>query len=97
GKLVYYEIFEGPNPAVMYPVPWASEPSLSFLVTLEEYARHLAEEGLREEFQKEVTAQSLEWITAALDRLSTLKPDSRPPLGLNLLLGPDGKSKMRNL
>ncbi len=92
GRLVFQDVFQGPGGESHYPVPWAEEPAISFLVPPEE-ARAAAEgAGFRVVEWRDVTEACLAWYAKLPD--ATGKP--LPPLGLHLLLGATAREKRQN-
>ncbi|MCZ6728600.1 MAG: class I SAM-dependent methyltransferase [SAR324 cluster bacterium] len=97
GRLVFQDLFQGQGGEIYCPVPWAGEPSISFLVPPAE-ARETAEaQGFRVTEWRDVTATSLAWYAQQPD--ASGKP--LPPLGLHLIMGPDARlmreNQLRNL
>jgi SAM-dependent methyltransferase len=99
GRLALHEIMAGPIQPVHFPVPWAREPTISFLRTPQEIRALLAEFGFVEVEWEDTTDRSLAWFRAWTNRPAALS--DRQPLGLHLLLGPDfptmGQNQVRNL
>jgi SAM-dependent methyltransferase len=70
-----------------FPLPWAREPSLSFLVTVEVSCRDLAAAGFE--------------LVAVEDRTADVLAQNRAPrkpsaLGMHITMGTDGAERMRN-
>jgi SAM-dependent methyltransferase len=86
GWLAFHEIMAGSNAPIVFPVPWASDQSLSFLWSPEEARSLLGGNGWRERAWVDKTQASLAFFE---ERLSFFEraPESLPPLGLHLLLG----------
>ena len=97
GRLALHEICAGPGGSPQFPVPWANDPSISFLATAEELSQLLAETGFEELTWTEATAESLAWFRERLETMAARPADAAPPLGLNLLMGPDTPEKMKNV
>ena len=92
GKLVFQDIFQGPGGDVLYPVPWAESPDISFLVTPQQ-ARAAAEgAGFQTMQWRDVTEACLVWYKKQPD--ATGKP--LPPLGLHLVMGASVREKRVN-
>ena len=94
GRLAFFDVLAGPNQPIHFPVPWASDPSFSFLLTAEETRALVVESGFRE----------IAWMTgdaleAELDRPDPQadKPSSHPVLNPGLLNGPDGPQMGANV
>lgn len=94
GKLLFHDVFRGSAGEPYFPVPWAGDASISHLEAPEEVARLLQSLGLRRRHWEDVTAKSLAWFRALLERFATR---GRPPLGLHLLMGADASHKFENL
>lgn len=94
GKLLFHDVFQGPGGEPHIPVPWAGGASISHLGAPAEIARLLQSIGLRQLHWEDVSAKSLAWFRALLERFATR---GRPPLGLHLLMGADAPRKFENL
>jgi len=102
GRLAFHEIMAGPSQPIHFPVPWAREPAISFLLPPEEVRRLLAAAGFVEAAWLDTTAAALDWFRRMAARAEAAAGgDGLPPLGLHLLLGTDlpamGRSLVRNL
>lgn len=94
GKLAIYDVLVGNGGPVRFPVPWAREPSISFLVSPEEMRMLLREEGFEILSWRDTTGLGREWFRAVRQK----RQDRGPyPLGIHLLLGPDFQDMTRNL
>jgi ubiquinone/menaquinone biosynthesis C-methylase UbiE len=93
GRLALYEIIAGSSKQSHFPLPWANYPDISFLVEPEHLRRMLIEVGFSELYWEDVTPRTLSWGRRALVR----RPDNPPPLGLDLVIGPDAGEKTANL
>ncbi len=94
GELALYEICSGSRSPVYYPVPWASEASISFLSAPETLQSLLQEVGLQPVRWEDVTAESLAWFDQVLEKVEREGP---PPVGLHLLMGDEAPEKMKNV
>lgn len=94
GKLALYEVFSGPRPVEHFPVPWASGPEISHLVSQEEILRELDRAGFRVGVWKDVTKASTDWLRAAMEKTGKEGP---PPLSRGLLMGPEFPIKAANV
>ena len=99
GRLVFQEVLGGPVTPLHLPVPWAREADLSFLLPPEAIRDLLGKAGFRELVWHDVTAQYLGEYRKLAAR--TADPAGAPPLGVQLILGPDAgrmrKNVVRNL
>jgi len=96
GIFAVYEICEGKNTPVHFPVPWADDESISYLATPDELRQEIGKAGFDEVIWKDVTALSREWFEAQLKSLASRPKDAPPPLGLNLLMGESAAVKLNN-
>ena len=83
GVVALHEVFAGPAGSRHYPVPWAADASIDFLVTQEETRRTIEAAGLRELEWTDVTEKSREWFR---NMLAARRSGPPPPLGLHLLV-----------
>jgi ubiquinone/menaquinone biosynthesis C-methylase UbiE len=106
GKLAIYDVFKGSNSSDMdasssssssihFPVPWASDPSISHLISAEEARRLLKEVvGFKEVVWEDKTESVVDWIKQMIKRAQTTGP---PPTGLHVLVGPQWPGLVKNL
>jgi len=94
GKLLFHDIFAGEDGPPHFPVPWAEESSISFLAPPQAVRALLEELGFRIADWEDKSRQSLEWFSAAMQRLKTAGP---LPLGLHLLMGANARAKFENM
>jgi MPBQ/MSBQ methyltransferase len=98
GQLALYDILAGPGGEVHFPVPWAREPAMSFLVSPDELRGLLRETGFTITSWKDTTQAGQAWFEAMAERVRT---EGRPTLGYHLLLGDDfmvmAQNQVRNL
>jgi SAM-dependent methyltransferase len=97
GKLALYEICAGPGGKTVFPVPWASNASLSYLVYPDRLRELVIGTGFDEVVWRDVTRPSLEWFRDVVDSMQSRPPDAPPPLGLNLLMGAETPVKAANV
>lgn len=89
GRLALYEIMAGPEQPPHYPVPWARDPAISFLLPPADARALLADLGFREERWEDLTP------TRAAAPGATAP--ATPPSALHLVLGDDFLERARNL
>jgi ubiquinone/menaquinone biosynthesis C-methylase UbiE len=94
GSFAIYDVLQGAGGEAVYPVPWAREASLSFLVTPEELRGLLAEAGFEIVNWRDTTAAGREWFRAVTARI---RDNVVPALGFHLLLGPDFPQMAENV
>lgn len=93
GRLLFHDVFLGNGEAPLYPVPWAEDPSLSFLATEAEAQAAIKSAGL------EITAWAIRTpeSVAFFDKsLAWIAENGTPPLGIHLLMGDSAPDKLGN-
>jgi len=84
GCLAIYDILAGPAGPIHFPVPWAHEPSISFLATPDELRALLTGAGFQVKSWRDTTAAAADWFA----RVRAQAEDGSPPLNnLALLFG----------
>lgn len=96
GRFVIYEICEGSAPTIYFPVPWANDSTINFLVTPRELQQMFRDSGFTELVWKDVSKISLEWFQGMIAAMAAM-PKDKPALGLNLLMGKTTPEKAKNL
>jgi ubiquinone/menaquinone biosynthesis C-methylase UbiE len=91
GRLALQEVAAGPGGPPHFPVQWAREPGISFLLSQQEAQTKLAAAGFRIRAWQDTTAPSLQTAQARAGRIAT-----PPALGTHLLLGDDWVSMAQN-
>jgi ubiquinone/menaquinone biosynthesis C-methylase UbiE len=91
GRLALQEVAAGEGGAPYYPVPWARQAAISFLLTPEATRAALERAGLRVASWQDTTRQSLE---SSLARARTAA--GPPVLGIHLLIGRDWEAIAQN-
>ena len=93
GRLALHEIVAGNVSPPRYPVPWASDPSNSFLVSPGHLRQTLDECGFLQSEWKDDTPNSIEWA-----RMPVNSDDFRGlPSALDALLGSDYRERIENV
>ena len=93
GHLAIYDIFAAPGGEVYFPVPWARDPSISFLATGDELRDYLGAAGFNIISWRDTTDVGLAWFAA---KSAQIKNHGRPILGYHMLLGDDFLKMARN-
>lgn len=97
GQYVFHDMMAGPNQPIHFPVPWAIQPDISFLIQPEEAHNLLTERGFKELVWHDDTADTLQWIKERLEGQQPGPPSAKPSLGLHLLFGANLKPMFLNL
>lgn len=77
-----YDIVQGEGGEVLYPAPWASEPSISHLATPEEMSAHLLAAGFKILSETDSTLESYRWLK---ERTEAPRPEKRLSVTTQLL------------
>lgn len=93
GRFSCYEMAQGPGGALIFPLPWASDASASFVVTPGEMRRALEDGGLRVIEQTDLSALNLEYAKEMRARAER----GEPPVNANyVVMGEDFAERLRN-
>ena len=94
GRVVFYEVCGNRNGPLHFPVPWAQDGSMSFLVSPESFREVITSAGFDIEVWSDKTALAQE---AFKDVKEPLGEPELPVLGVYLLVGNDIQTKGYNL
>jgi len=83
GRFVAYDVLQGAGGEVRYPVPWAEDPSTSFLATPAEMRRLLLDAGFEIVDEVDSSAESLAWFTQVRRRI---EQSGAPPVTFAVFL-----------
>jgi SAM-dependent methyltransferase len=92
GRLALQEVAAGPVGAPHFPVQWAREPGISFLLPQEATRAKLAAAGFRIAVWQDTTREALQSASRRVRSASS----APPPLGTHLILGADWREMFRN-
>ncbi len=95
GRLTFHEIMAGSGGELQFPVPWASDPAISFLRPPDEMLDLLTGLGFAPVFWNDDSAAAQAWFTATRERAAAAP--APPPLGLHLILGVDFAQRLVSL
>ena len=91
GRLAIYDVLKGENEPVLYPVPWASEPGISFLTSPSEMKQALEAAGFSFVSGADTTELALTWFS------EMQKAPTANPVSLGAVIGPEGQQAVANL
>ena len=94
GRFIYYDILSHDHLPFNYPVPWASDASLSFLVSTHQLHTLLQETGFQRVRVTDETAKGIAFFNNLFTRIAQ---KGLPALGLHLLMGDTALEKLYNL
>jgi SAM-dependent methyltransferase len=95
GRVAIHDIAAGPVGDVHFPVPWASEPSISFLSTQDQTRGFLEDAGLSVDAWEDTSQEAFDLLLTLRGKLQAL--GGPPPLGLHVLVGPSMTEKGANM
>lgn len=93
GHFAFQDIFQGPNGEMYFPVPWADEPSISYLIAPNDLRILLESIGFRVLYWRDT---SLKALVSAQQRKKQVEACELPPFGTHLLMRTDAKLKLKN-
>jgi ubiquinone/menaquinone biosynthesis C-methylase UbiE len=93
GTFVVYDVLQGEGGDVVFPVPWAREPSISHLATVDEMRAMLTAAGFEVVEEHDSSDRSLMWFQEVAARVSS---GNRPPVTFSVFLGDDFAEMARN-
>lgn len=92
-RFAVYDVLKGEGDAVLYPVPWAREPSISFVATPDEMVALLTGAGFRIVDAQDTTDDSQRWFEAKARQISE---SAAPGVTFQTFLGEDFPQMARN-
>lgn len=92
-RFAIYDILQGEGGDILFPVPWAKEPSISHLVTPDEMVALLSDAGFKILQAYDSTRESLSWLEARTARTEQSGP---PSFTTAILFGDDFQEMSRN-
>lgn len=99
GYFAMYDVLAGPVSPLYYPVPWASDSSISFLTTPEKLRELLEARGLHILSWRDTSEIGRVWFKEVTAKMQL--QGGNPTLGFHILLGPDfrvmAQNQVRNL
>jgi len=94
GRFIYYDVLSADQTPLYFPVPWADDASISFLISAFTLHALLTGLGFIKIQTKDQTPAGLEFFEELFDKMSR---GENPKIGLPLLIGVTSKQKFANL
>lgn len=94
GRFIYYDIFSSEKEDLKFPLPWADDSSISFLIELNDFGRLMKETGFKELLRKERTSESIDFFETVFENN---KKEGSPKIGLNIFMTEQTSLKLSNL
>lgn len=95
GRFAIFDVVAASDTPLHYPVPWASGPETSFLVTADRMRGALIEQGFHIVSWVDSTALGVAWFAERQRRQA--QQQAAPALGLHLVMGPAFREMSGNL
>lgn len=96
GILAFYEIVTGRHKPMHYPVQWAGDAAINFLLTQAQLIEQLESAGFEKVSWQDTTNDCLTWFQGMVKHMVGRPQTSPLPLGLNLVIGPTTAQKAIN-
>jgi SAM-dependent methyltransferase len=96
GILALNEIVAGAVAPLHYPVQWAGDPSIDFLLEAQDLLQANEAAGFEAVAWQDTTTACRAWFEAVVARMAQRSKDAPPPLALNLVIGPTTAQKAAN-
>ena len=94
GRFIYYDIFSSEKEDLKFPLPWADDSSISFLIKLNDFGKLMKETGFKELLRKERTSDSIDFFETVFENN---KKEGSPKIGLNIFMTEQTSLKLSNL
>lgn len=93
GSLATQDVLSGAVQPLYYPVPWATDPSLSTMIGAEDFRKLLGQLGFTESAWSDGTELAMK---SARERLAAASTESPSPIGQGLIVSQDIRETMTN-
>jgi len=93
GQFLFHDICGGKNGVFHYPVPWAEDESINFLISPDELKEILMESDFKIGDWMDKSRESLDWF---VETHRKLQKSGAAPLGFHLLMGDKAAEKFEN-
>ena len=93
GRLATQDVLSGPVTPLHYPMPWAEDPSLSYMISAQDFQNLLGSLGFKEVAWNDVTALG---VKVQRERLATASTEAPVPLGQGVIVSTDMRKNMSN-
>ncbi|RNJ47450.1 SAM-dependent methyltransferase [Mesorhizobium erdmanii] len=98
GVFAVYDVMRLKDGALTYPLPWASDESMSFVATPDDYRSAATASGFSVVAERRCGAFAVEFFAAMRARMAAAQAEGKkPPPGVGLVMGEDARSKIANI
>lgn len=94
GRLLIHDVVAGSQAPICFPVPWAHDQSLSFLVTESDMRSQLTSAGFSEIFQQDISQDALDWFAQQKTNRSR---EEQPILNQKMVYGENLPAMVHNM
>lgn len=98
GVFAVYDVMRLKDGALTYPLPWASDESMSFVATPDDYRSAATASGFSVIAERRRGAFAVEFFAAMRARMAAAQAEGKkPPPGVGLVMGEDAHTKIANV
>ncbi|MBA1138960.1 class I SAM-dependent methyltransferase [Mesorhizobium neociceri] len=98
GVFAVYDVMRLKAGALTYPLPWASDESMSFVATPDDYRSAAAAAGFSVTAERPRGVFAIEFFATIRARMAVAQTEGKkPPPGVNLIMGENARTKIANL
>jgi len=98
GVFAVYDVMRLKDGALTYPLPWASDESMSFVATPDDYRSAATAAGFSVVAERRRGAFAVEFFAATRARMAAAQAEGKkPPPGVGLVMGEDDHTKIANV
>ncbi|PDQ19069.1 SAM-dependent methyltransferase [Mesorhizobium sanjuanii] len=98
GAFAVYDVMRLKDGALTYPLPWASNESMSFVATPDDYRSAATAAGFSVTAERPRGAFAVEFFATVRARMAAAQAEGKkPPPGVGLVMGEDAHTKIANL
>jgi len=98
GVFAVYDVMRLKDGALTYPLPWASNETMSFVATPDDYRSAATASGFSVITERQRGAFAVEFFAAIRARMAAAQAEGKkPPPGVGLVMGEDARTKIANL
>ncbi|WP_256751048.1 class I SAM-dependent methyltransferase [Mesorhizobium sp. Mes31] len=98
GIFAVYDVMRLKDGALSYPLPWASDETMSFVATPDDYRAAAAAVGFSVIAERQRGGFAIEFFATMRARMAAAQAEGRkPPPGVGLVMGENARTKIANL
>lgn len=97
GVFAVYDVMRLKDGVLAYPLPWASDETMSFVATPGDYRAAAAAAGFSVTAERPRGAFAIEFFATLRARMAAAQTEGKKPPGVGLIMGEDARTKIANL